>query len=127
VPSRGIRDHFSIEIESVVSRLESPLGNRIQAIPNAAVRLESAGTGTLVSQGVAINGPLGLAIAPNGDILKVNGADGNIVETTPGGQQVATTTLTQVGAGVLFGLAVVPDSDGIYFVNDDDNTLDLAN
>jgi hypothetical protein len=34
-----------------------------------------------------LNNPLGLAIAPNDDILTVNGSDGNIVETTPGGQQ----------------------------------------
>jgi sugar lactone lactonase YvrE len=103
------------------------LGNRIQAIPNAAFRLDSAGTGTTVSEGGALNGPLGLAIAPNRDILTVNSNDGNLVETTPAGVQTATTDLSpDVGAGVLFGLAVVPGSDGIYFVNDNDNTLDLA-
>ena len=99
--------------------------SRIAAIPNATVRVKSAGPGTTVSQGGALNGPLGLAIAPNGDILTVNGLDGNLVETTPGGVQTAT-NLSPVGAGVLFGLAVVPGSDGIYFVNDGDNTLDLA-
>jgi sugar lactone lactonase YvrE len=61
------------------------LGNRIAAIPNAPARMNSAGTGTTVTGGGALNGPLGLAIAPNGDILTVNSGDGNMVETTPKG------------------------------------------
>ena len=53
------------------------------------IRSTSAGRGVTVSQGSALNGPLGLVIAPNGHILTVNSADGNIVETTPSGLQVA--------------------------------------
>ena len=64
--------------------------NRIAAIPNAVFRLSSAGTGNTVSSGGSLNGPLGLAIAPNGNILTVNAGDGNLVETTPGGSQVNT-------------------------------------
>jgi hypothetical protein len=81
----------------------------------------------VVSAGGSLNGPLGLAIAPNGDILTTNGSDGNIVETTPGGVQVAVETIdtTGIGGGTLFGLAVVPGT-GIYFVNDGNNTLDLV-
>lgn len=56
--------------------------NRITAIPNALDRRTSAGAGTVVTTDQNLNGPLGLAIAPNGDILTVNGGDGNIVETT---------------------------------------------
>jgi hypothetical protein len=37
---------------------------------------------------------LGLAIAPNGDVLTVNAGDGNLVETTPEGVQIATQTIT---------------------------------
>ena len=55
----------------------------------------------------------------------MNGGDGNIVETTPDGNQVATKTLEPVGAGTLFGVAVVPDGSGVYFVDDNDNTLKL--
>ena len=40
-------------------------------------------------QGGHLNSELGLAIAPNGDILTVNGGNGNMVETTPFGAQVA--------------------------------------
>jgi hypothetical protein len=36
------------------------------------------------------------------------------------------TTLIQNGGGDLFGLAVQPGADAIYFVNDGDNTLDLG-
>jgi hypothetical protein len=103
------------------------IGSRIAAIPDAPFRASSAGTGTTVSMGAALNGPLGLVIAPNGDILTVNAGDGNAVETTPAGVQVATTTLdgTAGGAGLLFGLAVRPGGTGLYFVDDGTNDLRL--
>ncbi len=94
-------------------------GNRIAAIPNALFRARVLhGGGDTVSQGAALNDPLGLTIAPNGDVLSVNGGDGNIVETAPGGDQVAVKTLVQNGAGDLFGLALAPYESGVYFVND---------
>lgn len=103
------------------------LGNRIAAIQRAVVRLNSAGTGNTVSKGGSLNAPLGLAVAPNGNILTVNANDGNLVETTPGGMQVKTKMIdtSGMGAGTLFGLAVRPGGTGIYFVDDGDNTLDL--
>lgn len=103
------------------------LQNRIAAIPGAVFRNASAGTGDTVSQGKALNGPLGLAIAPNDNILTVNSNDGNMVETTPGGVQVAVRAVdaTGTGAGTLFGLAVTSGQDGVYFVNDGNNALYL--
>jgi hypothetical protein len=100
-------------------------GNRITAIPDALFRRHSDGTGKTVSAGGFLNAPLGLAIAPCGDILTVNSGDGNLVETTPGGVQVAHPTITPGGAGALFGLAVAPHGTGIYFVDDSVNTLGL--
>jgi hypothetical protein len=100
------------------------LDNRIAAIPNAVLRLSDDGLGRTVSVGGDLKGELGLAIAPNGDVLTVNGNDGNIVEVTPGGAQTDF-TLISGGAGDLFGLAVKPGADAVYFVNDGDNTLDL--
>jgi len=100
--------------------------NRIAAIPNAVLRLSDDGTGTTVSQDNSLNGPLGLAIAPNGHILTVNSGDGNIVETTPGGTQVAKTIdISPAGpaGGDLFGLAVSLDGSAVYYVNDGDNKL----
>jgi sugar lactone lactonase YvrE len=100
------------------------LNNRIARIPNAMERMRPVGDGgKTVSTGGGLNGPLGLSIAPNGDIITVNGADGNAVETTPAGRQVATTTLDPAGAGVLFGVDAT--SSGLFFVDDGDNTLRL--
>ncbi|WP_234375518.1 hypothetical protein [Streptomyces sp. CB01373] len=105
------------------------VGNRITAIPNALRRLQSAGIGRIVSTDRQLNGPLGLAIAPGGNILTVNGGDGNIVETTPGGRQVAVRRLNAngapPGAGALFGLAVNLHRDKVYFVNNASNFLDV--
>ena len=103
------------------------LSNRIAAIDNALLRQDSAGIGDNVSVGGALNGPLGLAIAPDGHILTVNGNDGNMVEATPQGDQVAVkpVDITGIGAGTLFGLAVQEGGGGVYFVNDGNNTLDL--
>jgi hypothetical protein len=103
------------------------LGNQIVQIADALFRNTSAGAGVMVSAGGSINDPLGLAIAPNGDILVTNGGDGNLVEVTPGGAQIAVKPVdaTGIGGGTLFGLAVAPDRAAIYFVNDGNNTLDL--
>jgi hypothetical protein len=107
------------------------VGNQISKIPDATTRT-TATVPTPVTSGGAINDPLGLAIAPNGDILTTNGGDGNLVETTPSGQQVAVKMLDTSpappglnGNGTLFGLAVVPDGPGVYFVDDGTNTLNL--
>jgi hypothetical protein len=105
------------------------LNNRIAAIPNALFRQTSAGTGATVSKNGAIVAPLGLVTAPNGNILTVNSANGNLVETTPRGAQVSVKVLdssgSPAGAGALFGLAVAPHGHGVYFVDDATNTLDL--
>lgn len=105
------------------------LANRIAAIPDAAFRPGSAGRGETVTRNGALNGPLGLAIAPGGDVLSVNSGDGNIVETTPSGDHVATHQLDRSGsppgAGALFGLAVAPQGAGVYYVDDAANTLNL--
>jgi hypothetical protein len=101
------------------------LANRIAAIPDAVFRFSDAGRGFTVSQGGHLNSELGLAVAPGGDILTVNGGDGNLVEVTPSGHQIVVRQLVKNGAGALFGLAVKPFRDALYFVNDDANTLQL--
>jgi hypothetical protein len=105
------------------------IGNRIAAIPDAVFRFFGAGPGITVSRGHALNNPLGLVIAPNGDILTVNGGNGWLVETTPSGAQIAVRKLdgsgSPPGAGALFGLAVKPGHDAVYYVDDATNTLNL--
>lgn len=107
------------------------LNNRIAAIPQAATRDDTAHAGKDVTANGAINDPLGLIIAPNGDILTVNGNNGKIVETTPGGTQIANKFLDKSGsppgAGALFGLAIIPGNTGVYYVDDATNTLNVLN
>ena len=107
------------------------VGNRIAAIGDALTRT-TASSGDTVSANGALNDPLGLAIAPGGDILTANGGDGNLVETTPAGAQVAVKMLDTSpappgpnGNGTLFGLAAAPDRKGVDFVDDGTNTLDV--
>jgi hypothetical protein len=100
------------------------LGNRIAALHDALTRRNSQLTGHTVSEGGALNGPLGLILAPDGDLLSVNAGDGNAVETTPGGRQVAVKALdTATGAGSLFGLVIAPGTHDLLYVDDGDNTL----
>ena len=106
-------------------------GNAIGAISGAMSRSTPAAP-TMISKGKHLNDPLGLAIAPNGDVLTTNGGDGKLVETTPSGSQVAVRVLDNTpvppgpaGNGTLFGLVVAPSQSGLYFVDDGSNTLNL--
>jgi DNA-binding beta-propeller fold protein YncE len=101
------------------------LSNRVAAIRNPVFRLSTAGRGRTVSKGGFLNDPLGLTLAPNGDVIAANGNDGNLVEVTPGGTQVAKklvdSTGSSPGAGTLFGLTAQPG--GVFFVDDGNNTF----
>ncbi len=100
-------------------------GNRIAAVTGALTRRSPATAGgRTVVVGGHLNNPLGLAVAPNGDVLTANAADGNIVETTPRGAEFPPFD-TGAGGGGLFGLAVTPNLRGILLVDDADNTLGL--
>jgi hypothetical protein len=100
------------------------LDNRIAAISDPLTRQSSDLTGETLSSGGSLNDPLGLTLAVNGDILTANGNDGNLVVTRPTGTQIDTILLDPAGAGVLFGLVDVP-GQGVYFVDDGTNTLNL--
>jgi hypothetical protein len=101
--------------------LANTAANEITAIPNAlTTTTPAAGGGSVVSTGGHLNQPLGLEIAPNGDVITANAGDGNFVETSPAGQQVATFN-TKQGGGALFGFVV--EAHGLYFVDDANNTL----
>lgn len=107
--------------------LADTLRSAITAIPNAMTRTTAAVKGgTVVTEGGHLKEPLGLTIAPNGNILTTNAGDGNIVETTPNGRQLSVQAADKkTGAGSLFGLVVAPEGMGIYFVDDGENTLNL--
>jgi plastocyanin len=105
----------------------STQNNKILAISEAATRTTPVSKGgTVVTEGSHLKEPLGMVLAPNGNIITTNGGDGNMVETTPEGQQVAVQTADKkTGAGSLFGLAISPSGNRIYFVDDGENTLNL--
>jgi hypothetical protein len=123
--SGGQGNRGNDESEGNTLYVADAVNSRIAAIGNASFRFSSGGTGQTVSTGGLLMMPLGLTIAPNGDILTVNAGDGNIVETTPGGTQAASATIAPAGGGSLFGLAVMPGASGIYFVDDSENQLNL--
>lgn len=104
------------------------LNNRITAIPDPVTRVNTAGIGATVTQGGSLNDPLGLTVAPGGNILSVNGNNGFMVTTTPDGNQVQKNLLDDngnpPGAGALFGLVDV-SGQGTFYVDDATNTLNL--
>jgi hypothetical protein len=60
------------------------VNSSITRIANAITRTTAVKDGTsTLSSGGWLNGPLGLALAPNGDVIAMNGNDGNAVEISP--------------------------------------------
>ena len=86
------------------------LGNRIAAIPDAATRTDSAGTGREVTKDGLLKRPLAMTTAPNGHLLVTNGLNGQVVEIDPEtGSQIAARWVdankaqSPPGSGDLFG------------------------
>lgn len=96
----------------------------VSAIADATTRKSALARGQTILSGHGLNAPLGMVLAPNGDLVVVNGNDGNAVELTQRGRRVAVKTLVADGAGDLFGLAVTSDHMGLLFANDGTNGLD---
>ena len=104
--------------------------NRVVAIPDALKRGGSAGTGREVTRGGMLQRPLALIATPGGHLMTTNAKNGQLVEIDPAdGKQVAAQWLDTnqaqqpPGNGDLFGLALAPENDAIYFVEDDTNML----
>jgi len=104
--------------------------NRIVAIPDAATRKDSAGTGRTVTKDGLLQRPLALAATGNGHILTTNAKNGQVIEFDPvSGQQLgaqwidADQAQSPPGNGDLFGIAMAPDGSAFYYVEDDVNTL----
>jgi hypothetical protein len=111
--------------------------NAIFAIPNPLFTNKDNGTGKLIYQdSTHLHGPLGLALAPNGDLITANGDAVNpgpngtqnmLVEFTPTGQFVSQFQVDPGAPGGAFGLAISLGLNGIRFaaVDDDANTLEI--
>jgi len=109
------------------------VGNRVIAIDNATTRTTSAGEGREVTKGNLLQRPLAMTMAPDGHLLVTNAINGQVVEIDPiAGKQVyaqwidADQAQSPPGNGDLFGIAMTPDGKGFYYVEDDMNTLVLA-
>jgi DNA-binding beta-propeller fold protein YncE len=109
--------------------------NAIFAVPKAARTHSDHGTGSLVYNDPAhLRGPLGLVLAPNGDLLTSNGDAINgdptqpseIIEFSPAGTYVGQLSVDSA-QGAAFGLAITTTKHRLTLatVNDRTNTLDL--
>jgi hypothetical protein len=111
--------------------------NAVFAISNARRRTSDAGMGTLIYKDDAhLRGPLGLVLAPNGNLITTNGDAVNpdptqpseIVEFTVSGHFVAQTPIDSSGMqGGAFGIALARQEGAIVFaaVDDVNNTLEV--
>jgi hypothetical protein len=106
------------------------IGNQVVAIAAAAARTESAGQGKIISKDGLLNRPLAMGFASNGHLLVVNGLNGQVVEIDPvSGKQDgamwidADEAQSPPGSGDLFGITMMPDGKGFYYVEDDVNAL----
>jgi len=70
----------------------------------------------------SLNDPLGLIYSPTLYFLVADGADSNVIQILPNGQQNIRNT--SAGGGGLFGLAA-RDSSSFFFVDDNTNTLQV--
>ena len=111
----------------------STADNEIFAISDAKDRTSDAGMGTVVYQDNAhLHGPLGLVLAPNGDLITANGDGVNpdpnhpseLVEFTPSGQFVGQFSIDPNPDGP-FGLAVTNVGGVLRLAAVDDNTNSL--
>jgi hypothetical protein len=104
------------------------LNNRISVITDPLTRSTPSGPNKVLSSGGSLNDPLGLNVAPDGNILVVNGNDGFVTEITPHGAQIAKKLIDSSGnppgAGALFGLVFDPEV-GLVYVDDATNTLNV--
>jgi DNA-binding beta-propeller fold protein YncE len=108
----------------------STADNAIFAIRDAADTQHDHGKGRLIFDDPALlHGPLGLVLAPNGDLIVANGDAVNpdpnhaneLVEITPTGKLVGEFQLDPGQGGAAFGLAVTSDNGIIRFAAVDDN------
>ncbi|GAQ81324.1 hypothetical protein KFL_000770170 [Klebsormidium nitens] len=105
--------------------------NRVLHFNNVIFRGNPDTNPAVVTSDNALQQPIGLTLTPNqNQALIVNNLNGNLVDfTIPApGTQLATVTVSNFGAGSLFGLAATINQNGqkkVYFVNDGDNTLNV--
>jgi hypothetical protein len=119
----------------------STADNEIFAIADASDTRKDRGKGRLVVQDDAhLHGPLGLVLAPNGDLIAANGdapsvnpneqpgQQNQLVEFTPSGRFVGQFQLDSGVGGAAFGIALSSGPNGklrFAAVNDNTNSLEI--
>jgi hypothetical protein len=113
----------------------STADNKIFAISDAFDRTSDAGPGYLVFEDQnRLHGPLGLVLAPNGNLITANGdavnpggTQNDLVEFTPKGFLVAEYQLDAGAPGGAFGIAITASRGSVRFaaVDDDLNTATI--
>lgn len=110
--------------------------NAIYAVANAAQTSRDHGTGRVIfNDPTQLHGPLGMVMAPNGDLIIANGDAVNpdpnhsneLIEITPKGKFVDSFQLDSGPAGAGFGLAITSDNGVVRFaaVDDDTNAVNI--
>jgi hypothetical protein len=106
------------------------LENTVIAIDHASTRNDSGGVGHVLTHDGLLAWPLAMAWTPEKHLLVTNGKNGQVVEVDPvTGKQIYAQWIdsdqaqSPPGNGDLFGLAMLPDGSGFYYVTDDMNTL----
>jgi hypothetical protein len=109
------------------------VNNRIIAIDDALTRTESVGTGREIVKGGLLKRPLAMTLTPEGHLLVTNALNGQVVEIDPQtGKELYAQWIdndqaqSPPGNGDLFGIALTADGKGFYYVEDDMNTLMVA-
>jgi hypothetical protein len=108
----------------------STVDNEIFAIHDAATTTKDHGKGTvIVRDPVNLHGPLGLVLAPNGDLIVANGDAVNpggtandLVEYDSKGHFVGSFQVDPGLSGAAFGITSSADHGEFHFVAVDDNT-----
>jgi hypothetical protein len=123
----------ALDEEKDILYVSSTVDNAIFAISDASDRTSDARMGNLITQDpVHLHGPLGLVLAPNGDLIStqsdVINTDPNqlseVVEFTSEGEFVAQFQVDP-NAGSAFGIALRPLGNGFIFATVDDTTAVL--
>lgn len=80
----------------------------------------------LVLAGSPLNGPVALALLPNGNLIAANTKDNKLVELTPAGQVLATKVADQGGSPAVLGLAATGKNDTnttLFYTDVNDNSV----
>jgi DNA-binding beta-propeller fold protein YncE len=137
ISARADRDVFligptglALSPDGTTLYVSDALANQIIAIPEAPTRRDSAGLGRVVTKDGLLKRPLALALTREGHLLACNAKNGQLVEIDPAsGKQLYAQWIdtnpaqSPPGNGDLFGIAMTPDGQGFYYVEDDVNTL----